>query len=235
MAYCSFEVITELLKKIEVHSNKQCSLPTVLDRDPVLAASFLTIADSEKNLELCLAMYDSLRKGENKYPIFESCVGWSLTNYKWFMDFTKELLKLVAGEDKTLPPDLMQFSPKGSKKDKKEVVELFPPLNYNKSKHRAEPVKFRSRIKNVIDMYRIKYIAANYTLEDFRGGFPAWYSLGDTIVFENYNMRTNVRTRIVHKGGEFRYFICGASDNWKEIDEVPLEMDHIVSAILFRN
>lgn len=225
-----FSSIGELLKNTEVHSNKDCYMPPILDRDPVFAANFLTIKDSEEVLEKLLEMYNSLREGSNKYPILKACVLKSFTNFKWFMDFTKELIKINdIGE---FPVDLIKFCPKSNTR---EVFEIFPPLTYNKKKHRGVPLNFKSRVKDEIDMYRILYISQNYSLEDFRNGYPAWYSLGDTIVFENYNIRTNTRVRIIHRGGEFMYFLCGASDNWKEIRDVPLEMDYVVAALLFRD
>ena len=234
MAFGAFKGIGELLSTIEVHSNKECSLPPILDTDPILAAHFLTIADSEKSLELCLSMYDSLRKGSNKYPIFESCINWSFTNFLWFWRFTKELISIVTNGERTLPPDLVKFCPKiDERRDRRGIVDIYPPVFYRNK--RAVPVSFRSRVKNDIDKYRIQYIAANYTLEDFRDGLPAWYSISNTIIFEDYNVNTNTRIRVIHKNMEFKYYICGASDNWREIENVPAEMDHVIAALIFRN
>ena len=216
------------LEHIEVNSQKECTYPIILDKDPVLAADFLTIEDSEKCLEIMLNAFGGLEK----YPLLEFTLSWSFTNFNWFVKFTKELIRLIAEDKKYTFP--LELCPKyDDKKDKRGLVEVFPPVKY--SKKRAHPVRFRSKIKDPIDMYRILYIASNHYLEDFRDGFPAWYSIGDLVLYENYNARTNVRVRVIHRDKEFRYFICGASDNWKEVMEVPLEMDYIVAALLFRD
>ena len=225
-------IFSSHLEHIEVHNQKECAYPPILDKDPILAANFLTIEDSGKCLEIMLSAFEGLKKGERTYPLIEYCILWSFTNFNWFVSFTKELIKLIAEDKKYSFP--IELCPEyDEKKDKKGITEFFPPTKY--AKKRAHPVKFRNKIKDSIDMYRILYIASNYYLEDFRGGFPAWYSIGDLVVYESYNAKTNVRIRVIHRDKEFRYFICGASDNWKEIMEVPLEMDYIVTALLFRD
>ena len=60
-------------------------------------------------------------------------------------------------------------------------------------------------------------------------------ALHDTVVFEKYNSKTNKHVRIVFRDGEFHYLMCGASDNWKEITEVPLEIDEVVTTMLFKS
>ena len=83
-------------------------------------------------------------------------------------------------------------------------------------------------------MYRVLYIKEGYSLSDFEGGFPAWYTFSTTTLYEEYNPKTNKRVKIDFKNGEFFYYLAGASDNWVEIVDVPLEMDSVVSALLFR-
>ena len=76
----------------------------------------------------------------------------------------------------------------------------------------------------------------NYDMSDFiDDAYPAWYLLRETTIFEQYSEKTNTRVRIDFRNGEFMYFIAGASDNWQPILGVPVEMDHVVSALLFRN
>ena len=49
------------------------------------------------------------------------------------------------------------------------------------------------------------------------------------------NIKTNKRVRIDFNKGELLYFIAGASDNWKQVVNVPIEMDYVITALLFRN
>ena len=74
-----------------------------------------------------------------------------------------------------------------------------------------------------------------YHVSDFRGGFPAWFALSKVTILEQYNPKTNKRVKIEFSQGEFRYYTAGASDKWARILGVPLEMDNIISALLFRN
>lgn len=221
----------------EVHSNKECTTPCILDRDAVLAANFLTIEDSKDTLELMLNVFKGLRSDDCKYPLAKMCVMWSFTNFNWFVKFTEELIRLVLGDDEKFdfPMDLCPPIVNCGTKDQFGKAYFCPPLKYNTKKKRAELVKFRTKVIDPVDCYRIQYISCNYYLEDFREGYPAWYSLRDVVVYENYSPRTNKRIRIVHRNGEYHYYLTGASDNWKEIMEVPLEMDYVVSALLFRD
>ena len=76
----------------------------------------------------------------------------------------------------------------------------------------------------------------NYDMSEFIDDcYPNWYLLKDTTVFEQYSEKTNTRVRIDFRDGEFSYYIAGASDNWQKIECVPIEMDHIISALIFRN
>ena len=221
--------------KTEVHSSKECILPIVLDKDPVLAANFLTIKDSSEVLELMLNVFKGIKEGKSTYKIAEVCVMYSFSNFNWYVKFTEELIRLVLGENKSFdfPMDKCPPMNMNNKKDKYNKVYFCPPVEYYKKKVRL--VKFRVRNIDPIDYYRIRYISSYFYLEDFREGFPAWYAMSDVVVYEDYNARTNNRIRIVHRNGEYSYFVAGASDNWKEITDVPLEMDYVVSALLFRN
>ena len=84
--------------------------------------------------------------------------------------------------------------------------------------------------------YRIKYIMESYDMSDFLDdAFPSWYILQESTIFEQYSEKTNTRVRVDFKDGEFLYFIAGASDNWQRIEDVPAEMDHVISALIFRS
>ena len=93
----------------------------------------------------------------------------------------------------------------------------------------------KTKDKNPINLWRIKYIREEFEESEFADGYPAWYSFNDTTVFEHYDENSNVRVRIDFNNGEFLYYICGASDNWQRLQEVPLEVDYIISALLFRS
>ena len=221
--------LEKYLKDIVIKKEENMKYPIILDRDPKYAASALTIHDSEATLELMLSAFNSLINFQKEYPLIEYNIMYSQKTFDWFVDFTYKLIDLVEeGMEWNVP---YEFRPEDSMKG----LMFFPPVEYKAYKKRAVPKKFRYTVKSPIDKYRVIYISQMWDLEDFRDRFPIWYSLYESTLFEEYNSKTNVRVRISYIRGEFRYFICGASDNWQEIVNVPLEMDHIITALLFRN
>ena len=86
----------------------------------------------------------------------------------------------------------------------------------------------------IVTLNRVKYIREAYEADEFLNGYPKWYEL-PVRVFEQYNSKLNKRVRICYENNEFRYFIAGASDNWEEIYDVPLEIDTIIHTLLFSN
>lgn len=228
------ELMTEIislykdLQKIEIKHSKYLKYPIILDRDPKYAAYSLTITDSGVTLELMLAAFNSIVKGTKEYPLIEYNILYSSTMFDWFVDFTYKLLDLQEEEYEWKVP--YELRP-----DEESPLAFFPPVTQRIRQRHATMRRFSLNAVDPIDRFRVIYISKMWDLEDFREGFPAWYSLYETTIYEEYNSKTNVRVRITFTRGEFRYFICGASDNWKEICDVPLEMDHIVSALLFRS
>lgn len=222
--------IEKALKGIET-TPARAKIPPILDKNPIFAANFLTVQDSEEALELMLRAFNSLKEGKKELPVLEACITLSYTNFNWYVDFTKELIKLVAEEQENNfnpPYELCPEEIDG------EYPTFCPPMRVN-AKKKVVQVPFRYKCQDAINKHRIIYISKSYSLEDFREGYPAWYSFSDTIVFEKYNVRLNKRVRIVFRSGEFHYYICGASDNWQEIRDIPLELDYVVSTLLFRN
>ena len=215
------------LKNIKVKGWEQVYFPPVLDQDPTLAARYLTIKDSALALEILLKAYDAIEKDEQVYPVLQYCITWSRSNFNWFVLFTIELIRLVMNEegDFKFPYDKIV-------ERKEDILSLFPPLEYKNKKARVR--EFRVKYANIIDAHRLLYISHGYSVQDFREGFPTWYTINSLSVFEEYNPKTNVRVKITFSSGEFHYFIAGASDNWQEIGDVPIEMDHVISALLFR-
>lgn len=222
------ESVIDELKNIKVKNWEQIYFPYILDKDPIKAASYLTIKDSTLALEILLKAYDSIEAGTQEYPILQYCIVWSQANFEWFTLFTLELIRLVTGEEGEF-----KFPSEFVQERKFNPLSFFPPLEYKNK--RAFLRKFRKNFTNVIDAYRVLYLSHKYDLQDFREGFPSWYTLGSLSVFEEYNPKTNTRVKITFSDGELHYYIAGASDNWQEIGDVPLEMDHIVSALLFRS
>ena len=210
------------LKSVAVRSSY---FPPILDYDPVLAANFLTIKDSETALSKIESSLVRLKEGTPK-ELLDHFLIWSEENLEWMSLFMLELIKLN-GTSQELEK-LEGIRTKGN-----EGLCFPPPF---KGLNKRQVISKEKNIKvDVIDRYRIEYIYQEHQLDEFRGEYPAWYSFNSYDIFEKYNSKTNVRVKISFHNGEFCYYIAGASDKWRQIVGVPLEMDQVVSTILFRN
>ena len=218
----------EIIKRINDRKAKKGNeaLPPILDEDPVLAAEFLSIADSEHYFEVMLELYENLGSKEQVHIALEELVLDNEVNFDWFKTFTVALGQLVnEGKEFFIPKDNLEFRT-GS-----EELILIPPLT---GVTVLKPIKAKAKDNNIITLNRILYIKEGYSLTDFREGFPAWYAFSKVTLFEKYNPKTNKRVKITFEKGSFCYYLAGASDHWMKIVGIPLEMDSVISALLFR-
>ena len=205
---------------------KFLTLPYILDSDPIRAANSLTLEDEVSIMKLVKETYEKLGEKDQPNIAFEKMLRYSKSNFDWFALFAIELFRI--NEQKVeVPYNKVRIT--GEMTD----LFLFPPLTYSGGKAKADLP--RGTEVNPIVQYRILYISQAHEAQEFRDGFPAWYVFSDTTLYEHYSNTTGVRARIDFNNGEFHYYIAGASDNWKQIVGVPLEMDSIVSNLLFRN
>ncbi len=221
------------LKEYKLTSTKQAKYIPILDRDPVFAARALTKKDAEVSYKLLKETFQEIDREEIYHEVLVNTLLFSRENFMWFATFLKEIERMLDKEEfdeipyhKSSPnnylrPPVVQ-QPFYSQIYKGSVVI---------SNYRVLSKKFHP-----INNYRIKYIMENYDMSDFIDDcYPNWYLIKDTTVFEQYSEKTNTRVRIDFRNGEFSYFIAGASDNWKKIEGVPLEMDHVIAALIFRS
>lgn len=221
----------EIIERINSRKIVQGSLdiPPILDKDPVFAAEFLSTYDSKHYLDLLIKTYENLGQESQKNIALEELILYNRVNYKWFRTFTLTLKNLEGMSTEVYIPteSICDF------RNEEKALVFIPPLRVvNK---RAKPISLKVKDGNVISLNRALYIRECYSLADFRSGFPAWYAFSKTTIFEKYNPKTNKRVRIDFENGEFKYFLAGASDRWIRIVNVPLEMDSVVSALLFKN
>lgn len=219
------------LKSIHIDKQQQGAYIPILDEEPSFAAKFLTKRDLVKAYKLLKETFKEINKQEPYHlPLYYTITN-SRYNFMWFVNFLRAIEE-IREEDKLKINFLMCPT------DSSDALEIYQPFftRYNKDGvikflHPRANVKTRPPINN----YRMSYIMAGYDLQDFQDDqYPGWYLLQETTVFEQYNEKTNTRVKIEFRSGRFFYFIAGASDNWQLIDTLP-EIDHVVSALLFRN
>ncbi len=220
----------EIIKRIQKRraKGKNLELPPILDEDPVLATKYLSLADSSHFINVLIQTYNNLGEDNQVNIALEELMLHSKVNYEWFRSFTLALNQLEnEGREIYIPSEDIA----NLRTDDTQLV-FVPPLEYKYQK--VSPIRIHAKDNNVITLNRVLYIREGYSKADFRKGYPSWYSLSEVTIFERYNPKTNKRVRIDFKNGEFKYYMAGASDCWIEIVDVPLEMDHVVSALLFR-
>ena len=223
------EKLQKNLRELEIRSNRQLSYPYILDRNPEMAATYLTIEDCQEAIKLIESVYKLMnKKAESKYTLLESQIINSRIMFTWFAKFYEKLIELEGSEENVGVP--YEKIPGATNED---AFFIYPPLMYSSKK--VKEFKFPSGVTSAVGKWRCMYIKKKVMLSEFREGYPNWYALSNMELYEEYNTMTNIRVRLNFIDGEFRYYIAGASDNWKEIRDVPLEMDHIISALLFRS
>lgn len=221
------------IKEYELTSTKQGKYIPILDKDAVLAARALTKKDIEDSYELLKETFQEIAEDKIFHELLANTLLFSRENFIWFVTFLKELENIIGIEE--------NFEVSYEKCP--TIVGLKAPVVYqpfyatmNRRKNKLYSYKILSKKLIPINNYRIKYIMENYDMSEFiDDAYPSWYLIKDTTVFEQYSEKTNTRVRVDFRDGEFSYFIAGASDNWQKIEMVPIEMDHVVSALLFRS
>ena len=206
--------------------------PPILDKNPNFAAGFLTDEDTIKSYEAIYDVFDCIKRGvHSSYFILEHDVLYNHVNFRWFVAFYLRLCKILERGATLDKEDLMKYSPNFYIK---ASLSLQFPFYISKNNIVEYQRYSLNNMNNFVAGYRVYYISNCYSLEDFSQGYPAWYNLLDTTIFEKYSERTNVRVRVDFHNGNLLYFIAGASDDWQQITSVPIEIDDIVKSIIFR-
>lgn len=219
------------LKQYNIESRRQAYYVPILDKDPVFAARALTKKDIEKSYKLLKEVFEEIERGEIYHEPLAYTITFNYENFHWFATFFKELEDILEVEETKIP-----F---GKCPSANITRQHRPPFVYQPFYAQGKVLyNYRILSKKLppVNNYRIKYIMENFDMSEFIDDcYPEWYLIKDTTVFEQYSEKTNTRVRIDFKGGEFSYFIAGASDNWQKIEGVPLEMDHVIAALIFRS
>ena len=224
----------EQLKPIKQYSLKkkeQAKYVPILDRDPVFAARYLTKKDIGEVYKLLKTAFEEIERDEVYHEPLVHTITFNYENFQWFASFFKELENILEVEKTNIPFDKC---PSCTLKRQHRPPFVYQPFYFNGGKLRTPNIVSKSL--PTINNYRILYLMEGYDMSDFKDDcYPEWYLIATTTVFEQYSEKTNTRVRVDFRDGEFSYFIAGASDNWKKIEGVPLEMDHVIGALIFRS
>ena len=215
-----------------VDSIESAYFPPILSYNPTYSASYLTNEDIERAYKV---LYEFYTDTNNPYKLLKNCIFYSKQNFLWFALFFQELERIVSLKgsikDVTIPYNNIPS------KSHKYLI-FYPPLYLSQvegtNSYKIYYKKYKKDDLAIVSKYKVEYIKKAYDANDFPYGIPAWYQKIDNVVFEQYCSSINKRVKITYKDGEFNYYVCGASDNWQVIYDVPIEMDYVVRALLFR-
>lgn len=207
----------------------------ILDKDPIYAARFIVKDDLKRCCMVMRGAFKDIVNGTRVHELLIDTIMDSKDNFLWFVEFYKELVKIRNVPELDIPMDKCP-------KNRGNAPTVFQPFGYTWNKIKGEEIRFfitpkpsNVKGKDPINNYRIQYLLQDYDATDFQDNvYPAWYLLKNTTILEQYNEKTNTRIRLDFRNGGFIYMIAGASDNWEVVPEVPREMDHFISALLFR-
>ena len=238
------------LSKYKSTISERLAYIPILDKRPDLAANYLTISDMQGAYALLKESFKEIAEGKRIHALMVDAIKLDIDNFEWYCRFFKQIEdNLLIVRKFNLP---YNKCPEGERKEhvttvgplKEYIVEpeltAYQPFNvyYNgeKKKFEASPCVSNRKYSDPIVNYRIKYILDQHSIDEFKNcTFPGWYSLSNTTIYERYSYKTNTRIRIDFKDNKLYYFIAGASDNWKEIENVPEEMSYVVYALIFKN
>lgn len=219
----------ERIEKIE-----DAYFPPIIERYPDLNAVSLPIAEQESAYRALKDSFESIKQGKSSHKYLEECMLSNERTYIWFCTFFRELEKEISEKDKYDIPYNISYT----RNDKYWLYFQYPMYvrEFN-GEYTAHYKKYKGGKldQDMIKKHRAELISKRLEYTDFRNGFPNWYVIPN-VVFEKYSSKINKRAKLLYNGkGEFEYYISGASDNWEQVYNVPLEIDDIIACILFQD
>ena len=222
------DVEGEIVPKIE-----DAYFPPIVELHADLNATALPIEEQENAYRAIMSSFEALKNNKSSHKLLEECMLATENNFLWFCTFFKELEKQIKGKR-----DIYNIPYELTPKTNNKIMLYFQHPMYLKENIKGYTVfykKYRGETlsQSLIYRHRAELISKRLEYTDFRNGFPKWYAISH-IVFEKYSSKINKRVRLYYNAnGEFEYYISGASDNWEQIFNVPIEIDDVVACILF--
>lgn len=216
-----------------------------IDSDPVTCASTTPVSMYHyiiKGLSEAISFansnelkYKKITSSSDLKDLLVNDIAYSKRNRDWLVTYFNTLAmnnnKLTGCKQ---PPMYCEYSPK------QNVGEYYSnPLNihsplYDKRylplviEHQEEYKDF----DNVIDISRLVLLQLEPSEDEFQFGEPIWLHSLENRDFTAFDPINKLHVRIVRTPKKYRYFTSHISDNWKEVCNVPVEIDKIIDCIL---
>lgn len=231
------QIIIKVLRNIDneiIDKIEDAYFPPIVESYPELNADSLPIEEQRKAYRALKDSFESLKQNKSSHKYLEECMCYNERTFIWFCTFFKKLEGQMSKKSNYLIP----YNLTPPNKDKNFLFFQYPMyVSELQGKFIAHYIKYKGeRLNNdIIKKHRAELISKRLEYTDFKNGFPNWYVLPN-VVFEKYSSKINKRAKLLYNGkGEFEYYISGASDNWEQVYNVPLEIDDIIACILFQD
>ena len=223
----------EVLLKIE-----DAYFPPIVDNNPEINAVSIPINEQKMAYEAIKNSFEALKKGRSTHKFLEESMLSNEKTFLWYCVFFKELEKQIVGKGDNADTYIIPYELVPNNKTQTYLYFQYPIyVGEVNSKYIAHYRKYKNSTfeGDLINRHRAELISQRLEYNEFRDGFPNWYRFSH-VVFEKYSSKINKRVKLQYSAnGEFTYYICGASDNWEQIYNVPLEIDDVIACILFRD
>ena len=200
---------------------------------PDINANSIPIEEQENAYRALKESFEAIKNNKSKHKFLEECMLSNENTFIWFCTFFRELEKIIAPQNERylVPYDITYLT-----KNRTFLYFQYPMyVTQFKGNYVARYKKYKGNplAQDIVNKHRAELISKRLEYADFRNGFPNWYVVSH-VVFEKYSSKINKRVKLLYNAkGEFEYYICGASDNWEQIYNVPLEIDDVIACILF--
>lgn len=212
--------------------------PPIVDCIPEINAISIPINEQESAYLAIRDSFKALKNGESAHKFLEESMLSTQRTFLWYCTFFKELEKRIIGKGKNADTYEIPFEITPKNRTKTYIYFQYPMyLKEINKKYIVHYQEHKNSIfeKDLIKRHRSELISRRLEVTEFSEGFPNWY-VTPQIVYEKYSSKINKRVRLHYNGkGEFEYYICGASDNWEQIFNVPIEIDDVIACILYRD
>lgn len=213
----------------------------VTDRNPVLAAQATPLEHIESIAQNIKEGYEKATKEGHKrirvlsplVDLVHSDLTYSIANCDWYSEYYKELQDICNVAGIFILPELNidVLKIKGDDAFNRNPLNIHSP-NYDEfyyDLYKQNEQRYANAVDPII-LSRLMLIDMKPTFDEFVKGIPAWF-IGDDVLTA-YDIVTRKHIKISRDGKRYRYFTAVISDKWKEITNVPPEMDYIVHYII---
>ena len=219
-----------------------------LDQDPVMCAQSTPISLYESILPPLRTAIEQIRKVYNtrniKCKVISSPtdleelvlndIGFSKRNRDWYINYYNALAMNYNKLDKTQYPALQcMYAPRlDTGAYFSNPLKIHQPT-YDKAYFDLVNTHgdFYKGLDS-LDTSRAMLIHLSPTPDEFMFGEPAWLSNNTYQDYSAYDPINKIHIKIVRGPKQYRYFTSKISNNWKEVANVPKEIDAIIDCIL---